>query len=204
MSGEDDPTGAEIADEAPDALGRKAELPLPRMAMLALVAGVLIGFGSIAFLVAQASAPPSGASQLLSGLAFSIGLMMVMVTGAELFTGNTMFALPLAQGRLGARRTLVAWGLVWTGNLVGALLLAGLFMLAGGADALDGAVGAAARDTLAGKLGKGVAATLASGVLANMLVCLAVWMAMGAKTLSGRLLAVAGPVAIVVAPGFEH
>ena len=201
----EDPTGATIADTAPDTLADKAEAPWRGMAVLAVAAGAQIGFGSIAFLVTQATAGTvTGPVQLLSGLAFSTGLMMVMVTGAELFTGNTMFALPATTGRLPPVRMAAAWALVWFGNLAGSLAVAGLFVAAGGAEALDGAVADAAAQVTRAKLDKGPWATVASGMLANMLVCLAVWMAMGAKDLSGRLLAVAGPVTVFVAAGLEH
>lgn len=200
-----DAAGPAIADEAPDTLAAKAEGSWPGMVVLAVAAGVLIGFGSVAFLVTQAAVGTvRGPVQLLSGLAFSTGLMMVVVTGAELFTGNTLFALPTATGRLSPARMAAAWSLVWIGNLVGSVALAALFVAAGGAEAMDGAVGERAALVAESKLAKGAWATIASGVLANMLVCVAVWMAMGAKEISGRLLAVAGPVTVFVAAGFEH
>lgn len=199
-----DPTGAEIANQAPEALSKKGEQPWPRMAVLAVAAGVLIGFGSIMFLIVQAGPDVTGPVQLLSGLAFSIGLMMVMVTGAELFTGNTMFALPVATGRLSARRLAFAWALVWVGNLLGSVMVAALFWAAGGLAGLDGTIGEAAVRVAEGKLDKGTGTMLASGVLANILVCLAVWMSMGAQSLSAKAIALAGPVTVFVAAGFEH
>jgi formate/nitrite transporter len=200
----EDPTGAEIAEDAPNALGGKAEQSWPRMAALAVAAGVLIGFGGIAFLIVQATPAVTGAVQLLSGLAFSAGLMMVMVTGAELFTGNVMFALPVATGRLSPARLAGAWTVVWLGNLVGSLVVALLFRWAGGLEGLDSAVGEAAVRIAEGKLAKGTGTTIASGVLANVLVCLAVWMAMGAGSLSAKAVALAAPVTVFVAAGFEH
>lgn len=199
-----DPTGAEIANQAPDALSKKGEQSWDRMVVLAIAAGVLIGFGSIMFLIVQAGPDIAGPVQLLSGFAFSVGLMMVMVTGAELFTGNTMFALPAVTGRLSTRRLVAAWSVVWLGNLVGSLVVAALFWAAGGFSGLDGAIGEAAVRVTQNKLAKGTGAMLASGVLANILVCLAVWMAMGAQSLSAKAIALAGPVTVFVAAGFEH
>lgn len=198
-----DPTGDDIAKDAPEALGNKGKQAWSRMGILAVVAGVLIGFGGIAFLVVQAGTV-TGPVQLLSGFAFSVGLLMVMVTGAELFTGNTMFALPTATGRLGAGRLMASWALVWLGNLVGSLLAAWLFRAAGGLEGLDGSIGDAAVRVAENKLAKGTGAIVASGILANMLVCLAVWMAMGARSLSAKAVALAGPVTVFVAAGFEH
>lgn len=200
-----DPTGAKIARSAPEALKDKAELPWGRMALLAALAGVFIGFGSIAFLIVQADAAPiTGSAQLLSGAAFSVGLVLVMVTGAELFTGNTMFALPAAVHRLTGRRLIGAWAVAWLGNLIGSVALAALFVAAGGLEGLEGEVGEAAARVARDKLEKGPAAALASGVLANILVCLAVWMAMSARSIPAKVLAIIGPVTIFVAAGFEH
>jgi formate/nitrite transporter len=130
--------------------------------------------------------------------------MLVMVTGTQLFTGNTMLVLPAAQDRVSVGETLRDWSVVWIANLVGSLAIAALFVASGATDALDGAVGRAALDTAATKLGKSWPELFASGVLANMLVCLAVWMAIGAKSVGGKIAAVIGPVALFVAAGFEH
>lgn len=171
------------------------------MAGLAVLAGMFIGFGSIAALVAQSNMANAGAVQLLSGAAFSVGLMLVMIVGAELFTGNTLMVLPVAIGELAAGRMLGAWTVVWLGNLVGSLLLAGLFFAA---DGLTGGVGEAAISLADGKLEKSAVAVFCSGILANILVCLAVWMAMAAPTIPAKILVILGPVTIFVAAGLEH
>ncbi|WP_275887472.1 formate/nitrite transporter family protein [Sphingomonas carotinifaciens] len=200
-----DPTGAKIAQAAPDALADKAELPWARMMVLAMLAGMFIGFGSIAFLIVQANAyPMTGPAQLLSGAAFSVGLILVMLTGAELFTGNTMFTLPAAMHRLTGRRLFAAWIVAWAGNLIGSVALAALFTAAGGLEGLEGHVGEAAARVAQDKLDKAPATIFASGVLANILVCLAVWMAMSAGSIPAKILAIIGPVTIFVAAGFEH
>lgn len=200
MSG--DPVGPEIAEDAPETLADKAHRPWPRMAAQAVLAGVFIAFGSIAFLVVQAGAnEPSGPVRLLAGAAFSVGLLLVMVVGAELFTGNTMFALPAAEGRLSPARLLGAWTVAWTGNLLGSLIVAFLFAAAGGA---SGALGEGAVRVAHDKLDKAPVELLASGVLANVLVCLAVWGAMSARTVPAKAAAIIGPVAVFVAAGLEH
>ncbi|KQN37286.1 formate/nitrite transporter family protein [Sphingomonas sp. Leaf407] len=199
-----DTTAAELADTIDDAMLAKTRPPLGAMALLGIAAGAQIGFGSIGYLVAQAGGTPGGAVQLLSGVAFSVGLMLVMVTGTQLFTGNTMFVLPAAQDRLSIGETLRDWSVVWIANLVGSIAVAALFVAAGGPQAIDGAVGAAALKTATTKLGKDWVELIASGMLANMLVCLGVWMATGAKSIGGKIAAVIGPVALFVAAGFEH
>ncbi|HTG39585.1 formate/nitrite transporter family protein [Sphingomonas sp.] len=198
-----DATGPAIAEAAPELFEDKAESGWPRMAMLAVVAGAYIAFGSIAYLVAQVG-PPGGATQLLSGLAFSVGLMLTMVTGAELFTGNTMFVLAVDRHRLTPARMLAAWVVVWLGNLVGSVVIAALFVAAGGGSGVEGLVGDKAVEVASAKVAKETLALIASGVLANMLVCLAVWMAMAAKSVPSKIIAVVGPVTVFVAAGFEH
>lgn len=199
----DDTTADSLADSVDDALLAKTRPPIGAMVLLGIAAGAQIGFGAIGYLVAQAGAEPGGATQLLSGLAFSVGLMLVMVTGTQLFTGNTMLVLPAAQDRLGMGETLRDWSVVWAANLIGSVAIAALFV-ASGATGATGAIGQAALKTADSKLAKDWVELLASGVLANMLVCLAVWMATGAQSVAGKIVGVIGPVTLFVAAGFEH
>ncbi len=201
---QDDVIADTLADSVDDAMLAKTSPPVGAMVLLGIAAGAQIGFGAIGYLVAQAGMTPGGGTQLLSGVAFSVGLMLVMVTGTQLFTGNTMLVLPAAQDRLGIGETLRDWTIVWIANLIGSLGIAALFVASGATHAIGDAVGQAALKTADTKLAKDWAELLASGVLANMLVCLAVWMATGAKTVAGKIAAVIGPVALFVAAGFEH
>ena len=198
-----DPVGDAIARAAPGALAAKAQQPWMRMTVLAVLAGAFIAFGSVVALVAQSSMgeEAGGAVQLLSGFAFSVGLTMVMIVGAELFTGNTMMVLPAVTGELGTGRMIQAWSVAWLGNLVGSLAIALLFAASGG---LEGGVGEAAASMVGTKLAKSPQAVFCSAILANMLVCLAVWMSMKAPTLPAKILAIVGPVTIFVAAGLEH
>ncbi|MBS7813792.1 formate/nitrite transporter family protein [Roseococcus pinisoli] len=199
-----DPIGSAIAQEAPEALADKARQPWARMMVLACLAGAFIAFGSVISLVAQSGAGDSsvtGAVQLISGLAFSVGLILVMIAGAELFTGNTMMVLPAATGELAAGRMIQAWIVVWLGNLVGSLAVALLFSASGG---LEGNVGDAARSLVADKLAKTPQAVFSSAILANILVCLAVWMSMSAVTIPAKVIAIVGPITVFVAAGLEH
>lgn len=171
------------------------------MLVLAILAGVFIAFGSIISLVAQSGMDDVGAVQVMAGAAFSVGLMLVMVVGAELFTGNTLMALPVVTGQLAPGRMLGAWAMVWIGNLIGSVLAALLFWGAGG---LTDGVADAAVSLTQSKLDKTALVTFCSGILANVLVCLAVWMAMAAPSIVAKLLVIFGPVMIFVAAGFEH
>lgn len=201
----DDATAQPLADSIDDAMVAKTSPPAGAMALLGIAAGAQIAFGAIGYLVVHGiTGPASGPLQLLSGLAFSVGLMMVMVTGSQLFTGNTMLTLPLVERDVTLSTTLRAWAIVWVANLVGSVIIAALFVASGAAQALDGTIAAAAMSTAATKTGKSWIELVSSGMLANMLVCLAVWMAIGSKTVAGKVIAVAGPVTLFVAAGFEH
>lgn len=184
---------------------KKATASWPHMAILAVMAGVFIAFGSIAYLIVQSvSEGVNGPVNLLSGLAFSVGLVLVMVAGAQLFTGNTMMLVPVSEGDLTPMRVLSAWACVWIGNLVGSLFIVALFVMSGGLGDMDGAFRASAAAVAEGKITKGVFELIAAGILANMLVCLAVWMAAAAVDVTSKILAIVGPVTVFVAAGFEH
>ncbi|AHE52174.1 MULTISPECIES: formate/nitrite transporter family protein [Sphingomonadaceae] len=197
----EDPVGKAIAQAASSTLATKAQQAVSRLMILAIFAGAFIAMGSIAALVSQAAMADTGLVNIASGAAFSVGLIMVMIVGAELFTGNTMQVLPAITGDLGFGRLAKAWAVVWTGNLIGSGMIALLFAAAGG---LTDGVGDAAIALVQSKLAKPAASVFSSAILANILVCLAVWMAMGAQTIPAKILAIVGPVTVFVAAGLEH
>ena len=183
----------------------KARLPLPAMAMLSVLGGVFIGMGALAFLLVTADASlPFAVSRVLGGVVFSVGLLMVVVAGAELFTGNHLLALAWADGRLGTGEVLRNWAVVGLGNAVGAAVLAcaawaaDLGSLNGGRLAEQALKVAQAKATLPWDV------ALVRGVLCNVLVCLAVWMAAAGRSVVDKAVAVVPPVAAFVALGFEH
>ena len=196
----------DIASAMSDACVEKATLPTGRMIGLAMLAGAYIGFGSlIAVLIgAGAGELPYGLNQIAVGLGFALGLILVLLAGAELFTGNTLMILPLAQRRIGPGHLLRAWSLVWLANLVGALLLVLLAIGAGLHLAGEGAFASSAIELAADKASKSAGSLVGSGILANMLVCLAVWMAAGAKSAVDKIAVIVPPVAAFVALGLEH
>lgn len=200
----DDAAPPETAKNALAYLAAKVKKPTGDAFLLAVLAGAFIAFGGILYLVTAAGEGFSGPRHLLSGLGFSVGLVLVTVAGAELFTGDTMLVIQRVRDRLDRGTMWRFWGVVYAGNLAGSLVVAILFVLAGGHLVGEGAVGLSALETGAGKVGKGVLQLVASGILANMLVCLAVWMAQAARTVPGKILAIVGPVTAFVAAGFEH
>lgn len=184
----------------------KAQLPFGSMITLGILAGVYIGFGGLfaTIALAQADILPYGIAQALAGLVFSLGLALVLIAGAELFTGNTLMAGPVLLGRLQLMSVIRALGIVYAANLVGAVALAFVVFLADVGAAGNGAVGTSAIDLAVTKLDKSFAATFFSGVLANMLVCLAVWMAYAGQTVTAKLAGLFLPIAAFVAAGLEH
>lgn len=189
-----------------DAVTDKANLSLRPMIVLGILAGIYIGLGGLfaTIALAQGDDLPFGVAQILAGLVFALGLALVLVAGAELFTGNTLMAGPVALGQLAASRALLALCIVYIANFVGSLALAGLVTFADVHAKGEGAVGRAALDLAVTKLEKPFGVTLTSGILANILVCLAVWMAYGGQTVTTKLAALLLPTAAFVSAGLEH
>jgi len=195
-----------LAEEVFKALEDKVALPVGAMILLGVLAGVYVGLGGLFATVVLAGAEglPHGAGQLLAGLVFSVGLALVLIAGAELFTGNMLMVGPLAAGRVRLPNVLASLGIVYCANLVGSLLLAALVLAAGVHESSGGAVGQAAMDLGATKTGNSLLTTLCSAVLANMLVCLAVWMGYAGRTITQKIAGILLPVAAFVAAGLEH
>jgi formate/nitrite transporter len=141
---------------------------------------------------------------VVAGLVFSVGLVLVVVGGAELFTGNNLIVMAWAGGRLGTGALLRSWAIVYLGNFIGALAVALAALGARLHEAGDGAVGIGAVGIAAAKLRPGFTQAVLLGVLCNVLVCLAVWLSYSARSTTDRVLAVVPPIAAFVAAGFEH
>ncbi len=188
------------------ALEEKAGLPTASLVVLGVLAGIYVGLGGLFATIALAGADtlPFGMAQVVAGLVFSLGLALVLIAGAELFTGNTLMIGAIAYGQLTAPMACRALAIVYGANFLGSLLLAGLVLAAGTHEAGGGAVGRAALDLGTTKLEKSFAATFASGILANLLVCLAVWMAYAGSTVTDKFVGLLVPIAAFVAAGLEH
>jgi formate transporter len=186
--------------------------------VLAVLAGAFIALGAAfattvgagALTVTSADgqvasiALPFGLNRLLVGIAFSLGLILVVVGGAELFTGNVLIVMAWASRRVSTARLLRNWLIVYVGNLVGALATAALVVLGGWYRIGNGSVGAAALTTASSKVAHTPAEAFFLGILCNILVCLAVWLTYSARSTTDRILAIVPPVAAFVAMGFEH
>ncbi len=196
----------EMARRAEEIGATKVAMDPGRLVTLAVLAGAFIAFGGIFATVALAGASgaPWGATRVLAGIAFSVGLILVVVGGAELFTGNNLIVMAWAGGRVSTWALLRNWILVYAGNFAGAV---GIALLASGArlyEAGGGAVGATALGMATAKVPLGFVQAVLLGVLCNVLVCLAVWLSYSARSTTDRVLAIVPPIAAFVAAGFEH
>jgi len=183
----------------------KARLPIFTMLMLGMLAGVFIGIGSMFFTIVKSDASLSYAiSGLLGGIAFSLGLFIVIVAGAELFTGNNLLVMAWAYRRITTRELLRNWGVVFVGNLIGAGSFALVVYLSGHTAMNDGAIAEKYLSIAAAKTALPFGQAFLRGVLCNVLVCLAVWMATAGRTVFDKAIAIVFPVTAFVAAGFEH
>ena len=196
-----------IALKAEEVGAQKTRASVVKLFVLAVLAGAFIGLGamlSTTVLAGTQGTMAFGVARLLGGMSFSLGLVLVIVGGAELFTGNTLMVMALAAGRIHLGEMLRAWVIVYVGNFIGAAGTALLVFLAGQYLSGEGAVAVVALKTAAAKATLPFDRALVSGILANVLVCLAVWLALGARSTTDKILAIVFPITAFVAAGFEH
>jgi len=173
---------------------------------LGVLAGAFIALGAMFATIALTGAAdmPWGAARILAGLVFSLGLILVIVGGAELFTGDSLMVVACASRRIAVGALLRAWTLVYVGNIAGALGTAALVFLARQYGFGGGAVGETALAIAAAKTALPTVQLFFLAVLCNVLVCLAVWMSFGARSTTDKVMVIVPPVAAFVAAGFEH
>ena len=205
MFGFDAFSPAQIAQRVESIGVAKARLPLLSLAMLAIVAGGFIGLGALYYtLVASDTTLGFAAARVLGGVAFSLGLILVVVAGAELFTGNNLLVMAWADGRISLAELARNWLVVYLGNAVGAIGLAILVWLSRHGDMNGGAVAATYVRIAAAKAALPFDVAFFRGVLSNLLVCLAVWLSLAGRTVTDKVLAIVFPISAFVAAGFEH
>jgi formate transporter len=198
---------AEMARRAEYVGVSKAEAPTFSMFALAVLAGAYIALGAVfATTVSAGTATdwPYGVSRLLSGLVFSLGLILVVVGGAELFTGNNLIAMAWASKKVTTRSMMRNWVVVYAGNLVGSLGTAILMLASQQHTFGGGSVGATALGIAHAKVGLDFWQAVALGVLCNALVCMAVWLTYSARSTVDKIAAIIFPITAFVAAGFEH
>ncbi|MBI3832366.1 MAG: formate/nitrite transporter family protein [Planctomycetes bacterium] len=196
---------AEIAGRVEDVGVKKAQMDMATMFVLAVLAGAFIALGAAFSTVASTGSTLGfGPTRALAGLVFSLGLILVVVAGAELFTGNNLITLAWASKRVSCFALVRNWVVVFAGNFVGALATAGIVYLSGQWKLNNSAVGATAVALAEAKVQLPFVEALFRGVLCNALVCLAVWLCFGARTTTDKILAIVFPISAFVACGFEH
>jgi formate/nitrite transporter len=178
--------------------------------VLSLLAGAFISFGAVfattvgAGGIGSDATLPYGVMRLLTGVVFSVGLVLVVVGGAELFTGNNMLVMAWASGKVTTRAVLSNWVVVFAGNFVGAIATAALVFVSTQYTFGGGSVGLNALTIANGKSALAFGPAFMLGILCNALVCLAVWMCYGARTTIDRVVTIVPPISAFVAAGFEH
>jgi formate transporter len=210
---------AAMAAKAEEIGVRKANMNWVNMFALSVLAGAFIALGAIfatsvsagTFVttgpdaaVAFSTTWPTALPRLLAGLAFSLGLILVVVGGAELFTGNNLIVMAWANHKVNTWLLLKNWGIVYLGNFVGALGTAGIMFLTRQYTFSGGAIGLQALNTANSKSGLEFIQAIALGAMCNALVCLAVWLTYSARTTTDKIMAIVPPITAFVAAGFEH
>jgi formate transporter len=197
---------SQMAVKAEELGVRKASLDAGRTFVLSVLAGVFIALGGVfsTTVGAGAATAPYGWTRLLMGFAFSLGLILVIVGGAELFTGNNLIVMAWANRKVSTARLLRNWVIVYAGNFAGALATAVVVYISGHYSFGSGAIGALALTIASSKCTLAFGQAIALGFLCNVLVCLAVWLSYSGRTSADKILAIVPPIAAFVAAGFEH
>ena len=195
---------SEIADSAINVGVRKANMPVINQFILGILAGAFIAFGAQASNFATHTISDIAAAKLIGGLIFPAGLMLVLMAGAELFTGNALMIMALVEKQISLPQLLRSWLVVYLGNLAGSILIAFLISHSGQLNYTGGLAGAITLKAAAGKISLTFAQAFVLGILCNWLVCLAVWTSFGAKDGISKAVCVFFPIWLFVASGFEH
>jgi formate transporter len=204
----DDKAPKIIAETVAQTIGvAKANSPWLSLFVLGILGGAYIGFGGLFSTSVTFDLPATvglGLSKLIGGAAFSIGLMLVVIAGAELFTGNSLMVSSVMIGQTTWNKVLTGWGVVYVANFIGSILLALLFYFSGLWETGGGALGESAVRIAHTKVNLDFFAAFVRAVGCNWLVCLAVWMALASRQIIGKVFAIFFPIMGFVAIGFEH
>ena len=210
---------AEMATRAEFVGVRKSEMPFLTMFALAILAGAFIALGALFATTVLAggitikdaqgattfiTGMPFGINRLLAGLVFCLGLILVVVGGAELFTGNNLIVMAWASGKVTSAALLRNWGIVYVGNFIGAIATVVVVFLGKQYYFGGGAIGLTALNIAKSKVELGFVQAIALGIMCNALVCLAIWMTFSARSTTDKILAIIFPITAFVAAGFEH
>lgn len=182
----------------------KTEMPLMRMILLGIFAGMFIAGGASASSLAMHAISNVGLARLVAGAIFPVGLMMIVLVGGELFTGDCLMIMGCVHGKFSAIKMIKVLAVVYLSNFVGSVIFAELVNLSGQYSYTNGLLGAFTIKVAMGKVNLSFGAAFASGILCNIFVCMAVLMAMAAKDISGKIWAIFFPILAFVVSGYEH
>lgn len=195
---------AEISKKYSEIGTAKANLPLFKMLLLSIMAGIFISMAGVGASTASCLVKPAALSRLISGMVFPAGLAMVLFAGSELFTGNCLLILPLLEKKITFFQLLRNWVVVYIGNLIGSLAVCAICVYGGQFSLYNGQLAVSAVSTAAAKCSLSFGDAFLKGIGCNFLVCIAVWIALGAKDMAGKMAGLYFPVLIFVVAGFEH
>lgn len=195
---------AEVVEISRKSSNTKANLPLGRMMLLGMMAGAFIALGGAASSTAVHGIGDVGLARTLAGVIFPVGLMLISFVGGELFTGNSLIIMEVMAGNVSWKQFLRNLTVVYFSNLVGALVIDVLLVFSGNLDYSGGLLGAYTIRVAVGKVAISPVKGVASGILCNILVCLAVLMCTAAKDAAGKVWAIFFPICAFVICGFEH
>lgn len=197
-------TPQEIASIAFNTALNKAKFSIPKMLILGILAGVYIGFAAEGSTMAMHDIASVGGGRFLAGVIFSTGLMLVVIAGAELFTGNVLLCMGYLEKKISLSSILRNWFWVYLGNLIGSVLLAYLMDTSGLWNYNNSLHGVYALKIAISKVNLSFSEAFVRGILCNWLVCLAVWLAYAAKDITGKIWGIFFPIMLFITSAFEH
>lgn len=182
----------------------KVNTPLPKMFLLAVLAGIFIALGGIGATVAAVSIPMASVGKLVGACIFPGGLTMVLLAGSELFTGNCLLTIPLLEKEITITGMIKNWVVVYLGNFAGGLLAAAGVVFSHQISLFDNGMAVSVISTASAKCVLPFGDALIKGIMCNFLVCIAVWLSFAAKDVAGKIAGLFFPIMIFVLSGFEH
>ncbi len=195
---------AEIAKRYSDAGAGKTKLALPKMFVLAMFAGMFIAFGAFGSQVVSVGAEIPAVGKLLGALVFPVGLLMVIMAGAELFTGNSLIIISVLDGKATVKGMLRNWVVVYLGNFVGSIFVAAILTYGHAYSLFDGKLAESVVATAQTKVMLSLPDAFLRAILCNILVCIAVWISFSAEDVAGKILGLYLPIMLFVVSGYEH
>lgn len=197
-------TSAQVLDFTNESGVKKASLPLRSTMLLSFLAGVFIALASVGSNIIAHNIADVGLAKYLAGLIFPAGLIFVVIAGAELFTGNNLISVAVLSKKVSIKKYLYNLSMVWIGNLVGSIFISLLIFYSGQLEYSGGLLGAYTIKVGVIKTNLTYTNLFTSGILCNILVCLAVWMSYAAKDIAGKSLVIFFPIWLFIASGYEH